>query len=247
MTQTLPKEQPQTAADDGRPRRWRKYALVLSVLCAIGIVFHGTLLHGLASLLVVEDPTVTADAVVLSGTIDGESGFELAANLYREGAIDEVLLLEGRQSRLVKLGILPEFHSLASDNLRERGVSSEACTMLRYESDSKWGMMRQLGNWLEDHPETEALLVVPRFSSRQLASVANSTLTAAQRKRIHFRSLPHRRYDETNWWRSRQGVMGFCTSSVILAHVWLCGEPAERLAEWNPDNYAASLTKGRGE
>lgn len=236
--------QPQSS---GRPRRWTKCVVSLLVLCAIGVAFHSLLLQGLARLLVVDSGVSQADAIALPGVIDGESGFDFAARAYNKGKVEAVLLLDGRHERLVELGILPDFPSLADAKLSDRGVTPDACTTLRYDSDSKWEMMRRLGIWLDDHLEKDVLMVVPRFSSRQLGVIADSVLTAEQRQRVHLQPLLQRRFDETNWWRTRQGVLGFCNAAVSLVHTWFCGEPAEPLEEWNPDEYAASLNGSQNE
>ena len=59
--------------------------------------------------------------------------------------------------------------------------------------------------------------------------------------RVHWRALPDRRYDETNWYHSKAGVLAVYDSYLSLAHVWVYGDALGDRQEWDPDTYQNNL------
>jgi hypothetical protein len=66
--------------------------------------------------------------------------------------------------------------------------------------------------------------------------------------RISWFPLRDRRYDETNWWQRKEGVLDVFNSYVSLGYVWLNGEQPSTWREWDAEEWlAASLEGKRGQ
>ena len=54
-------------------------------------------------------------------------------------------------------------------------------------------------------------------------------------------ALADRRYNETNWWQSKDGMVNWWNGCLKLGYVWLAGEDVEPEPAWDPDAYERAL------
>jgi hypothetical protein len=194
-------------------------------------VFHPLVLRGCARLLVVDQPLPeSASHVLLCG---GDRQFDRAAELLASGRCRGVLIQAGLPDRLAYLGILPTWTELCRRELGRRGVPDERLTVQETAGQRSWDGVRALGDWLMQHPDARLILLVDRFASGGLAYILRQTLRPEHVERVALCALPDRRYDETNWWRSRTGLKAFLTSVLNRVTVRLCGE--QRKPPYDPD------------
>lgn len=240
--QTRSEEAKASAPPGPRRTRWRRCPLVVAVV-AILVLFRAPLLRSFAGLLVIDDPLVATDAVVVGGS-NGPSQsfpFDAVAQLYREGLVREVVVLEDRSSRIVQMGILPTLETVLRRELPFRGVPESALTVLPGRYRNGWNAGRRLAEWLAEHPQAQVTMLSSQFDSRESAYVIRSALGPEAAKRVHWRVLPDMRYDVTNWWHSRQGLLRVFGAHVVLLHTYLVGEPPQGAARWDPDRYESQL------
>jgi hypothetical protein len=210
----------------------------VAVLAAGLYLFRVPLLRALGGALVVDEPPQAADAVLL---LDGERREERAAELYHQGVAARLLVIEGAPTRLTKLGILPSGATLARRRLGARAVPAEALSVLPSDARDRWGQARRLRDWLEEHPGARVLVLCDRFTSREVRHVFNAVLGPDLGARLHWRGLPKRRYDETDWWRDKEGVLDLFNAYAALGYVCLHGEDTVGRHDWDPDAYEATL------
>ena len=60
-------------------------------------------------------------------------------------------------------------------------------------------------------------------------------------RRIGVHALVDRRYDETNWWKSRCGVKSLMLGVIELAFAVCRGENYPNSGHWDPDRYERAL------
>jgi hypothetical protein len=225
----------------GRRRRWRRLLIVSALLAAL-VLFHRPVFRGTAGLLVVEDPPAKTDAVVVAGC----SGpfqtipFDEVARLYHDGEVRAVVLIEDRSSRLVQAGIVPTLEAVMRRELAKRGVPESAFEVVAEGNRTGWSGARRLGAWLEAHPEATVTVLCDEFDSRRVAYVCRQVLSPEAMARVRFRALTDSRYGVNNWWRGRQGIVQFFSSTVVLSHTYLFGEPSGAEA-WSPDAFESDL------
>ena len=133
------------------PASWR-WRVGLAAAAALGVwLGHGWLLGGLASPLM---STQSADGVAALALWGGERGaegvhaFDAAAAFYRQDPSRHILLIGRRGGRLVELGILAPFATLARRELTSRGVPEAAIEGLPATAADQWDEAQLLAAWL---------------------------------------------------------------------------------------------------
>jgi hypothetical protein len=217
-------------------RRWR-WGLVL-VFVLVLVYFRAAVLRAVALPLIVEAETNEADYLVV---LDGDYGFDRAAQLVHDGSARQILLYRMRPLRLERMHILPSSEALARQQLRLRGVPDDRMTALSGEVFTEWDMARELGAWLAHHPGVRVNLQCAQFGSSRKRYILNSVLGSEEFSRVAFLSLPHRWYDESNWWQGKRGWLGLVEAYLRLGYVTLHGEDRHEWREWNADEYERAL------
>ena len=80
--------------------------------------------------------------------VDGRDGFDAAAAFCRQDPSRHVLLIGRRGGRLVELGILSPFATLARRELAARGVAAAAIEALPDTAADQWDEAQRLAQWL---------------------------------------------------------------------------------------------------
>jgi hypothetical protein len=231
-----------TALTPQRPPRRRRRLLVTCALLMIVVVFHGPLFGCLAGFLVVDDPLQPMDAVVVMGRSGPYRSvpFDELADWYHQRLAREVVLIEDRSSRIVEAGIVPTLETILRRELVARGVPDKALTTLVVEDGAAWNGVRSLRDWLERRPPARVTILCSQFEGRQSAHVVRTVLGDELAQRVRWHALPEPRFNGSNWWHSRQGIVEMCGAHVSLFHTYLFGEE-ESAPRWNPDQYEQSL------
>jgi hypothetical protein len=164
--------------------------------------------------LIVDEGRDPAPAVLL---LDGDRQFDVAAEFSRAGAAT-ILVYRSPPDRLARMGILPRSDETARRELLERGVANEHLKILDGDSASRFRIAATLGQWLADHPDQQVNVLCERFTSRTWKIVFERALAPPLAKNIRFVPLHNRQFDETNWWRSKPGMMAFVNSYIRLGY-----------------------------
>lgn len=219
-----------------RPRRLLRWLLFGVLLLAL-FLGRASLLRGLAGLLIADEPDGGATEIVL---LRGDRMHDAAAGRVREGRAVEVLLIAKVPLRHEALGVVPLRTEIDRRALEDRGVSASVIRTLPGQARDDWDAARALHDWLRDHPEAQAAVLCDRFGSRRLRVLLDRVL-GPDAARVHVMGLPDRRYDETNWWRHKDGLAGWWDGAVALGYVWLAGEGDKPRAKWDLDAYERAL------
>jgi hypothetical protein len=224
-------------------RRIIKFGLPV-IFCAAIWLIHPWLLQGLAKLAVADDPRPDAEYLVLYADQAGanyQRFYAAAAESLRANPQRTIILIEPRPHSLEKYGILPSFSAISRRELTSRGVADSAIRTLDGTASDFWRATRLLGQWLQDHPKGKAEFYADRFQGRNLTCAAGQVLEPSLANRVFFHTLPSPQYDESNWWRSRDGVKALMFAHLALIYTRFHGEPEAFSPNWNPDDYAREL------
>lgn len=208
-----------------RPRlpRW----LIVSLCIATWVwLLHAPLLRSLAGPLIVNesDGDVSHVGILQWQEIgDGENCFNAAAALYREKPSRRFLVVERRLDRLMEIGILEPFATVSYWALKSLGAPTQAMSILRSNGCDDWATARALRTWLVDHPQASIAVFCGSFRSAHLRYALDTVLDADQAARVHVRGLRDSRYNETNWWQSRDGIKEFGIGWLRRLHGWCVG------------------------
>ena len=203
-------------------------------------LWQESILQGVAKLLVIETQQHNSNHVAVFED-SGDGCYDKAAKLYHEDESRRILLIEPDTEHVVRIGIKPSFEARSRRVLLSLGVPNKAITLLAGGASDSWKEVRLLGNWLKDHPDARVLVPVSRFSSRRYRYILDSVLEPVEAVRVEVFALTDRRYDETDWWKSRCGVKGFLFACLSLTYARCIGEDRTKPEPWDPDDYERTL------
>jgi hypothetical protein len=194
-----------------------------------------------ASGLVVADTAEPADWALVLG---GDRCYREASRLYHEGTIRGILLIEFAPSRLTRIGILPSKEELARRLLAKLNVPDSAIDVVRGRAASEWDEARHLGDWLAEHPGNTLLVICPRFAGRERRWLYSQVLGTDGTANLTWYPLRDRRYDETNWWHRKEGVLDVFNSYASFGYVRFNGEQPSTWRQWDADEWLAASLEG---
>jgi hypothetical protein len=195
------------------------------------------LLCGLATLLIVDEPQAHLEAVVLFG---GDRRHDWTAAWYGQGEGRHVLLIASYPDRPVALGLEPRYEEVDRKALVKCGVPDAALQILPGEAHDDWERVRALAIWLSEHPDAHTGVVSDRFAARRVRTICDRLL-GPNAKRVHVLALADRRFDESDWWRQKDGQLRFFTEAVRLGYTVLAGERSAPWREGNADEYTVPV------
>lgn len=215
--------------------RWILASLLLA--CVAG---HKPLLRTCARLLIVEEQTKKVDWVQPSG---GDRRFDIAAEWIRDGQAKRVLLFEDSLRNLTRYGILPPGHEIALKELDKRGVPQSMIDLRPRDQSLSRPPFADLVRCLTEDESARVGILVDRFSTRQLRLALDRALDVELARRVTVVALTDRRYDESNWWKSREGIKAVMNATLRLVHAWGFARSDEPVRRWDPEEYEVQLRK----
>jgi hypothetical protein len=217
----------------------------LAVVAILVLVFHAPLLRLVLAIVIVHEPLpARVDAVLLYR--DGDDRHGVAAGWFRHGFITTILLPRELPNRNVALGILPAKDTFDRQRLEDLGVSSATIYCLDTESldphyRGEWRFARLLGDWLQTHPESTAVVLCRRFETRLTRQIIRRVLPPEAAQRTYVHGLPSLAYDERTWWRSRQASVQMFHALLGLAYAQCAGEDLVEPITWDVDTLERQL------
>lgn len=181
----------------------------------------------------------SVDFVVI---LSGDGRYDFVTEHYANGNVDRVLLLRSAPERLYECGVVPYPHERARGELIRQGVDAEDFVLIDTPVRDLWDAADQLDGWLADRPEATVACVADRLSSGTADVVFRQVLDADAHERVRIHALRDRRYDESDWWRSRRGIKSFYGAAVSLMTARFAGRPEYYFQDdWDPDAYEREL------
>jgi len=222
-----------------RRRRWIRWSII--VLFAAVIVFHVPILRGIGRLLIVETAQSRPDALLL---MSGDGAYTYAANAARTTPAPLILKPEMTKTRLEELGIAPDRIAEFHRELARRGVPDGQRVVLQGEARNQWEALELVDRWLVPGSPQQVTALCDEFQTRRLKIMVDAVLQA-RASQLGIQPLTDRRFDTTNWWKSRGGIRAVVLGGVSLAIAAIHrGSPAQP-TRFDPDEYEAALKAGR--
>jgi hypothetical protein len=201
------------------------------------------ILRGCARLLIADERAAGGGFVWIRDS--DLATFQTAARVYREQPATKIILVARFPSALVRAGILERFETIARRELAARGVPAAAIEILGPEARTNREEIRRMSTWLEARPARQVALLWGQFSSARQRQVLDETMPAGVRCRVKIRALPNPRYNDTNWWHSREGVRSFMFAVISRTYSRLAGTAIEDAEDWDPERDEAGF-HGKG-
>jgi uncharacterized SAM-binding protein YcdF (DUF218 family) len=151
-----------------------------------------------------------------------------------------ILKPEFRKLRLEEMGIWPdpiaEFHR----ELTRRGVPERQQKILHGQARSQWQAIEFLDQWLAHRSSQKVTAFCEEFETRRLKLIVDAVMKSRSRQ-VGIQPLRDRRYDSTNWWKSRGGIRTVALNGIALSIAWLYPGAPRQVRPWDPDEYERSL------
>ena len=180
---------------------------VLASFVTCGWLGRETLLQGAASLWIVSDTVTRADAiVVLGGNAQGRP--LVAADMYRRGLADKVLVSQTGEAERVAVGASPSHTELNRTTLLKLGVPTSVIENFGAANTNTRDEAVALRKWAKRNAASVFIIPSEIFSARRVKWIFDRELSGIAVK-IEVPSFEQPGYTRSQWWKTEQGVMTF--------------------------------------
>jgi hypothetical protein len=190
---------------------------VLASLVICGWLGREALLRGAARTWIVSDPVTRADAIVVLGGNFQERPL-MAAELYRRGLADKVLVSQMLEAEQVAVGASPSNTELNRAALLKLGVASSAIENFGTANTNTRDEAVALKEWAERNAASVFIIPSEVFSARRVRWIFNRELSGSAIT-IQVPSFEQPSYyTRSEWWKTEYGVMAF--QNELLKYVY---------------------------
>jgi len=174
---------------------------------AAGWAARAPILHGMAKLWVVSDPLEHADAIVILGGRLDVRPFA-AADLYKRGLADRVLVSNVKSGPIDKLLPLPRQTELNRQILHKLGVPEQAIVDFGNGVANTYQEARAVFDWARISGVKSLIIPTDIFASRRDRWIFGHEL-APIGVRVMGQYIDPPEYSLEDWWRHESGVIEF--------------------------------------
>jgi hypothetical protein len=181
--------------------------LLLTILGAGVWLERAPLLRGAADLWIVSDQVTRSDVVaVLGGGL--ETRPFVAAELYKKGLVNKVLVSQVLESRSTTTGGIPGHSELNHVLLVKLGVPETDIEMFGQANSSTKDEALALRDWADQH--RVSLIIVPTeiFAARRVRWILDREF-AQSSVRLEIPSFDAPGYTRAEWWKTEAGLITF--------------------------------------
>jgi uncharacterized SAM-binding protein YcdF (DUF218 family) len=197
-------------------RRWLIWAGIPIVLITMGLLVF----FGIGRWLVLQDPLVHADAIViLSGHLP-DRALE-AARLYGAGYAQQVWISQGlspaeelKTMKIVYLG--EDFYD--EKILLAKGVPVDAIRILERPSANTQMEVREIREFLRQNNLSSVIIVTSKAHTRRVRAIWKKLAGSDARAIVRFANDDP--YDGAHWWRHTQDGLDVVRETLGLLNVW---------------------------
>jgi uncharacterized SAM-binding protein YcdF (DUF218 family) len=203
---------------ESRPksRRWLMSTGVLIVMGAIGFLVF----FGVGRWLVIQDPLVHADAIViLSGHLP-DRALE-AARLYNAGYAEQVWISQpispAEELKTMKIFFLGE-DFFNEKVLLAKGVPADAIRILERPSANTEEEIREIHEFLRRNNSNSVILVTSKAHTRRVRAIWKKLVGSDSHATVRFANEDS--YDGAHWWRHTHDALDVVRESLGLLNAW---------------------------
>jgi uncharacterized SAM-binding protein YcdF (DUF218 family) len=190
--------------------------LVLFGLGECAWVARAPLLRGLADVWVISDEVTHADAVaVLGGGLDVRPF--VAADLYRQGLVDKVLVSSNGKDRAALIGAIEGHTDANRQVLLKLGVPDSAIETFGLDNRNTRDEAIALREWADRHGASTIIVPTEVFAARRVRWIFQQEF-AGRGIHIEVPSYEPPEYSKAAWWRTPGGLISF--QNEVIKYVY---------------------------
>jgi uncharacterized SAM-binding protein YcdF (DUF218 family) len=189
---------------------------VLVTVVAGGWLLREPVLRGAANLWIVSDPISRADAIVVLG-----GGLEtrpfIAAQMWRRGLADKILISQSPEERTVSIGVMPSHSELNRQILLKLDIPADAIETFGTANKNTRDEAVALREWTKRNAASAFIIPSEIFSARRVRWIFCHEFfgTAVN---IKVPSIESPDYTRGDWWKTEQGLIAF--QNEVLKYVY---------------------------
>jgi uncharacterized SAM-binding protein YcdF (DUF218 family) len=195
-------------------RRLAAAVLVVTCLCVGTWIERDSLLREMADLWIVSDAVTHADAAVVLGGGLEDRPFA-AADLYRRGLVNKVLISQVEEDRVASIGVVPGHTETNRLVLLKLGVPADAIERFGNANKSTRAEAIAVGEWADRNNASTLIIPTEIFSARRVRFIFRRELPT---KNIVVLSLEPPAYSKEDWWKTDTGLVAF--QNEILKYLY---------------------------
>jgi hypothetical protein len=218
--------------------RWIRRCVLAAALLSVAYALREQWLPLVARVLIFDQAASPGDVVLILD--EGERRFDVAAELTG-GDATRILLYVREPNRLERMGIRPTPEALGRRECSKRGFAGAEIAALAEAPIGKSHAVERLHEWLLQYPDKSVGVLCDRFDTRTWALLVHRACDDETRDRVRVVALPHRKYDETNWWHSKDGQRALMNGYLVLAYHLLHRGPEPECRECSPAELRQSV------
>jgi len=180
---------------------------VMAIVAAGGWLVRQPVLLGAAELWIVSDPVGRANAIVVLG-----GGLEIrpfvAAELWRKGLADKILISQGSEERAASIGGIPSHSELNREILLKLGMPADVIETFGIASRNTRDEALALRKWAELHGASVFIIPSEIFSARRVRWIFRREFSDIGLV-IEVPSFESPGYTRWDWWKTERGVIAF--------------------------------------
>ncbi|NNE55784.1 MAG: YdcF family protein [Flavobacteriales bacterium] len=186
-------------------KRWVRVMLTGTALLILLFIFRFPILRGFGNHLIDEDPLTHSNAIAVLGGNSVERGL-YAAHLYDQGIAPQIICTGGNIPGVLEALDTTLFEAeITKQILVNAGIPAERITILT-ESTSTFEESEEIFNWCHAQGIDTITIVSSRFHTRRVRNVFESLFDHGTTVPV-FSGAPSTRYDESEWWKSEEGLI----------------------------------------
>jgi uncharacterized SAM-binding protein YcdF (DUF218 family) len=192
------------------------FVLATVVAVAGGWLLREPALRGAANLWIVSDPISRADAIVVLG-----GGLEtrpfVAAQMWRRGLADKILISQSPEERAVSIGVMPSHSELNRQILLKLDVPADAIETFGTANKNTRDEVVALREWTKRNAASAFIIPSEIFSARRVRWIFCHHFfgTAVS---IEVPSIEPPSYTRRDWWKTEQGLIAFQNEVLKYAY-----------------------------
>lgn len=205
-------------AKSAKKRAGRTQIGIAVITLVIGLAWLGRepIFSQIGAWWVVSDVAVKADAIVLLGGDFDVRPFA-AAELYKRGLADTILLSNVWMGRAERLGLIPSHTELNREVLLKLDVPAAAIVTFGESLSTTQQEAAAVRQWAIGSHATRVIVPTELLATRRTRWVFDHEL-APIGVQVVVSAYPADRYTFDNWWRDRSGVVDF--NNEVLKYLY---------------------------
>ena len=196
--------------------RYVAIIFVLASFATAGWLIREPLLLGAANLWIVSDPVSRATAIIVLG-----GGLEtrpfVAAELWRRGLADKILISQGPEERAVSIGAMPSQSERNRAILLKLGVPAGAIGTFEAVSKNTRGEAVGLREWAEQNGASAFIIPSEIFPARRVRWIFRREFRGTAVS-IEVPAVEPPGYTRSDWWKTEQGLLAF--QNEVLKYIY---------------------------